>query len=106
MSQIGEELKEYIDQRDSAVEQRIKLWIFTAILANVLTLVPVIFFLGGIYADGRTAVKLLETQQSELAQRGIWMQDRERWELSVELWAEDKGFKPPRYKRGDRRDSN
>lgn len=106
MNAITDELKEYIDQRDNAVEARIKLWIFGAILANVLGMVPVIFFLGGIYADGRTAVELLEAQQAELTQRGVWMQDRERWEMSVEMWARDQGYEPPRYSRDPRRRGN
>ena len=100
MNSITEELKDYINQRDNAVEQRIKIWVVGSVLANLIALVPVIFFLGGIYADGRTAVKLLEEQQTELRQRGAWMQDRERWELAIEYWAQEQGFKPPKYKRG------
>ncbi len=92
-------IKEYIDQRDSAVEQKIKLWIISSVLAQMLTLCPVIFFLGGIYQNANASLQMLSDQQKELAQRGRWMQDRERWEMTMEAWAEAQGFKPPKYNR-------
>lgn len=98
---MNDDDKEFIRQLDLDVERRLKLWIISAVLAQVLTLMPVIFLLGGIYSDGRAAVKMLEQQQSELAQRGRWMQDRERWEMTMEAWAQSEGFKPPRYRRNE-----
>ena len=99
VAELTEELKEYIDQRDTAVEHRIKLWVFGSILTQIIALLPVIFFLGGIYSDGRSAVKMLEEQQNELRQRGTWMQDRERWEMTIEIWAKQNGYEPPRHGR-------
>lgn len=93
--------KEFIRQLDVDVERRLKLWIVSAVLAQVLTFLPVIFFLGGIYTDGRAAVQMLRDQRAELEQRGAWMQDRERWEMSIEVWAERNGYEPSRYKRGN-----
>jgi len=97
MSALSDELKDYINDRDKSVEQRVKFWVVGAALTNVLALLPVIFFLGGIYQNANASLDLLKEQQKELAQRGLWMQDRERFELAVELWAEPKGFKAPKY---------
>lgn len=102
LSEQIEELKEYIDQRDAAVEQRIKYWLISAVLAQVVALLPVIFFLGGIYNNANASLEILEDQQAELRQRGVWMQDRERWEQAVQTWAESEGFQPPRYQRTPR----
>lgn len=93
--------KIYIQEQDAQVAQRLKLWIISAALVNVIALfaflTPVIFYLGGIYKTSLDTVKLIERQQSTLDQRGEWMQDRERWELAIEIWAKSKGYQPPRY---------
>lgn len=99
VNDIAQDIKDYIDTRDTAVEQRIKYWLISAVLAQVIALAPVVFFLGGIYSNANASLKMLENQQVELSQRGVWMQDRERWEQAMQIWAEDQGFKPPRYKR-------
>lgn len=101
MSVLADEIKTYIDDRDTAVEQRVKYWVIGAVLAQVVALLPVIFFLGGIYQNANSSLELLKAQQRELAQRGSWMQDRERWEYAVEIWARPKGFEPPKYKRDE-----
>ncbi len=92
-------IKEYIDQRDSAVEQKIKLWIISSVLAQIITLCPIIFFLGGIYQSANASFELMKSTQVEMEARGRWMQDRERWEMAMESWAETNGFKPPKYNR-------
>ena len=93
--------KIYIQEQDAQVAQRLKLWIISTALVNVIALfaflMPVIFYLGGIYKTSLDTVKLIERQQSTLDQRGQWMQDRERWELAIEIWAKSKGYQPPRY---------
>lgn len=89
----------FIKQLDLDVERRIKFWIVSAVLAQVITLLPVIFFLGGIYSDGRVALNMLQEQQMELARRGNWIQDREKWEMAMENWATPKGFERPHYQR-------
>lgn len=91
--------KEFIKAEDNATEQRLKLWIFGAVMANVLAMVPVIFLLGGIFSDGRAALKMLENHEKELNVRNGWMQRREAFEMSMEIWARDKGYKPLRYNR-------
>lgn len=100
MSEL-EDLKAYIDERDRGVEQRIKLWIISAILSQVVCLIPMIFFLGGIYSDGRASVELLKEQKAELSDRGEWMKERERWEIIIETWARDEGFDPPMLRRNE-----
>jgi hypothetical protein len=93
---IGQDIKDYIDQRDSAVEERVKTWLIKAVLAQLVAFVPVIFFLGGIYSQNAAALKMLESHRAELADRGVWMDDREKWELSVEQQWGRKSFTPPR----------
>lgn len=96
---LTSEDKEFIKAEDNATEQRLKLWIFGAMMANVIAVIPIIFFLGGIYSDGRAAVQMLAKQEQELGSRSRWMQRREAFELSVEMWARDKGYEPLRYNR-------
>lgn len=97
MTNITDDLKEYIDQRDTAVEQRIKLWILGSILTQLLAMAPIVFFLGGIYSDGRAAVELLQNQDEEIAAIRTAQRERERWQLSIEIWAKSKGYEPPDF---------
>ena len=94
------DLKAFVVERDNAVETRMKLWVIGATLTQVLALVPVIFFLGGIYSKIDASLDLQNQQQTELNKRGEWMQERQRWEDSVEMWAVPKGYVPPRYRTG------
>lgn len=95
---IATDIKQYIDERDAMVEERVKGWLIRAVLAQLVTMLPVIFFLGGIYAQNAAALDLLKAQQSELAQSGRWMDERERWEQAVEQQWPGGVFQPPRYR--------
>ncbi len=98
MSAIAADIKDYIDERDSLVEERVKSWLTRAVLVQIVALLPVIFFLGGIYQQNGAALKILEQQQAELTRRGNWMSERERWEQAVEQqWPGRSAFNPPRY---------
>ncbi len=91
---MNEDIKNYIDQRDTVTEQRIKLWIMSSIIAQVLTLAPIIFFLGGIYQSANTSLELLKAQvvvSELLAKRVTLIEDREH---EMRSWAKTKGFRP------------
>jgi len=91
---MNEDIKDYIDQRDTLVEQKIKLWILSSVVAQVLALTPIIFFLGGIYQNANTSLDLLKSQKaiSDVALMRIRAtEDRER---EVRAWAKTKGFMP------------
>lgn len=91
---MNEDIKNYIDQRDTVVEQRIKLWILSSVIAQVLTLSPIIFFLGGIYQNANASLALLGSQKiisDDLARRVTLLEDRQR---ESRAWAKTKGFIP------------
>lgn len=53
---------------------------------QVVPLITIAFFIGGIYQNMNSSITLIQQQQSELTARGKWMEDRQRWELAVEIW--------------------
>jgi hypothetical protein len=80
-----ETLREYIDSRDSVVEQKIKLWIITSVLVNVVAILPVIFFLGGIYQNANASLELLKKDQSDIAETKRWQADMNIWRFEVDM---------------------
>jgi hypothetical protein len=80
-----ETLREYIDNRDSVVEQKIKLWIITSVLVNVLAVLPVIFFLGGIYQNANTSLELLKKDQIDIAETKRWQAEMNIWRFEVDM---------------------
>lgn len=91
-------LEQDIDSKIDAAVTRMKFWVISAVLTQVITFLPVIFFLGGIYTSNNQALELMQKQQTVLEKRGAWMNERERWEQGIEQWAGPQGFVPPRYK--------
>ena len=51
-----------------------------------------------VWPHGSIPLDILKKQQTELEKRGVWMNERERWEQGIEQWAAPKGFVPPRYR--------
>ena len=96
------DLHKQIDTKIDAAVTKMKFWVISAVLTQIAAMLPVIFFLGGIYSTNAAALDILEKQQSVLEQRGAWMNEREKWEQSVEGWAGPKGFVPPRYRSAGR----
>ena len=100
LSIIVKDFKDYVDVRDQHVETRVKYWVVAATLAQIVALIPIIFFLGGIYNNANASLDILKNQQAELVRRGNWMVDRQIWEDRVEQWAVPKGLHPPRSSNG------
>ena len=91
---MNEDIKSYIDQRDTVVEQKIKLWIMSSLIAQVMALAPIIFFLGGIYQNANSSLDLLKAQtvvSSDIMLRVRAIEERDR---EVRAWAKTKGFIP------------
>lgn len=94
--EFNQHVDKRIDERVDTAIAKLKLWLFGSLLANVACLLPIIFFLGGIYSTNSSALQNLEKQQAVIAARGDWMAERESWEQAVEIWAGPQGFRPPR----------
>lgn len=91
---MNEDIKQYIDQRDTVVEQKIKLWILSSVIAQVLTMIPVVFFLGGIYQNVNASLVLLNGQAATVnvtIERIKAIEERQR---EMRAWARTKGFMP------------
>lgn len=93
-SDIERDLQVQVD----ATVTKMKFWVVSAVLTQLVAMLPVIFFLGGIYSTNADALETIKKTQAVLEQRGAWMNERERWEQSMEQWAGPKGFQPPRYR--------
>lgn len=89
--------KTYVEMRDQILEGKIRGWLKNVAITNVVAVLPVIFFLGMIYAAIVGSIDKNGEQDDILQQRGEWMQDRETWERAIQAWAEEEGFTPPRY---------
>ena len=98
IEKLKKDLEHDIDTKIDSAVTRMKFWVISAVLTQVVALLPVIFFLGGIYNSNNQALDLMRKQQSMLEQRGVWMSERERWEQSIETWAEPKGYVRPQYR--------
>jgi hypothetical protein len=91
---MNEDIKQYIDQRDTVVEQKIKLWIMSSLIAQVMALAPIIFFLGGIYQNANSSLELLKIQKvgtDDLSRRVTQIEERQR---EARAWSKTKGFIP------------
>lgn len=90
-------LKEHVQIQDKLVEGRLKLWIMTAIVAQLVPLVTIAFFIGGIYNQMSATAKLAAEQTAEFKVARTNEEERRRWELAVELWAAKQSdpFSPP-----------
>ena len=98
LRQLEARIDAKIDSKIDAAVTKMKFWVISAVLTQIVAMSPVIFFLGGIYNTNNTALDLLRKQQSVIEKRGDWMNEREKWEQSMELWAGPKGYQPPRYR--------
>lgn len=95
---LKNDLERQVDTKIDAAVTKMKFWVISAVLTQILAMLPVIFFLGGIYSTNNAALAILEKQQAILEKRGAWMTERERVEQALEQWAEPKGYVPPRYR--------
>ena len=99
---LEERIDAKIDAKVDAAVVKMKFWVISAVMTQVVAMLPIIFFLGGIYNTNNTALEMLRKQQGLLEKRGEWMNQRDRWEQSIEQWAEPKGYQPPRYRESAR----
>lgn len=95
---VNEDIKSYIDQRDTLVEQKIKLWILSSVIAQIATLAvllgPMIFYLGGIYQNANRSIELLNSQTQYTSSMALRIQGIEDRQREVRAWAKTKGFVP------------
>lgn len=86
LEELETRLREHVAAQDKMLESRLKMWIMSAIILQIIPLVTIAFFIGGIYQNLNSSITLIQSQQQQLAANSRWMQDRRQWELSVELW--------------------
>ena len=98
IEQLKKELDHRIDSKIDAAVTKMKFWVISAVLTQIVAMLQVIFFLGGIYTTNTAALDSIRKLQAVLEQRGVWMSERERFEQAVEQWAVPKGYVPPRYR--------
>lgn len=91
---MNEDIKNYIDQRDTVTEQKIKLWILSSVIAQVMAMLPVIFFLGGIYQNANASLGILQTQKTATDLAAVRIQALEDRQREMRAWAKTKGFIP------------
>ncbi len=87
LAELEEHLKQFVHDQDKLLESRLKLWIMSAVIMQVVPLVAIAFFLGGIYQNLNSSMAVVQAQQTELVRQAKWMDKRERWEADIELWA-------------------
>ena len=86
LEELENRLNRHVETQDKLLESRLKLWIASAVIMQVVPLITIAFFIGGIYQNMNSSIALIQQQQNELTARGKWMEDRQRWELAVEIW--------------------
>lgn len=91
---MNEDIKNYIDQRDTVVEQKIKLWILSSVVAQIVALMPIIFFLGGIYQNANRSLEILNSQTEIASRMATRIQDIEERQREARAWMKSKGFIP------------
>lgn len=55
-------MREHIEAQDKLLEHRLKLWILYAVAAQIIPLLTIAFFIGGIYQTLTTSVITLQKQ--------------------------------------------
>lgn len=92
-------LEEEVDRRITHSETRIKFWVISGVLANLIVLIglgaPLVYYLGTMQAQATTAMTGLSQLTAEVEKRGSWMQEREMWEARVEAKLEAQGVAIP-----------
>lgn len=85
-----------VDRRIAASESRIKFWILSGVITNLLVAVgaaiPLVFYMGQISRDIAAAVASQEKTAISQAATDNWMRDRMVWEARVESILEGKGL--------------
>lgn len=91
--------EDYVDGAIRAVKQDMKVWMMGSILTSAVTLAlpmaGVVFYLGTMNSKLDTAFAVQTEQQAILANRGEWIERRERVEESLVAWARREGYEPP-----------
>lgn len=91
---MNDDMKSYIDQRDTVVEQKIKLWIMSSVLAQVFVFIPVIFLLGGIYSNANSSLAILKEEQATAVVVNNRLDAVEARQQELRAWAKTEGFRP------------
>lgn len=93
---LSQEDREFIQREDMALKMSLENRLTKVVLGQIVSALPVIFFLGGIYFEGKSAVELLKSQKNDVQTMQIWMHEREVATNRLEEWAIEEGYEPGR----------
>lgn len=83
----GDELERRISISMIQMKHEFRAWIFSTVLVNLIAIIPITFYIGGIYNQITDSIQIQKEMGAELNQRAKWMQNRERWEYAIETEA-------------------
>lgn len=89
---VDDATREYVIDKTSAIESRIKLWVIGGVCANLIPIIGVAYMLGGISQDFKQGVRQLGEQQLQMASDRTWRIKFEQRQMGVEQWAKTKGY--------------
>ena len=94
------EFGDEVDRRIEHSETRIKNWVATGVVANLVALfvmaIPLTYSLGQIQAKFDAVLVTSQDTAKRLKDMDTWRRDREVWETSVESYLATQGFRPIR----------
>lgn len=104
LKQLKDELQEHVQTQDLLLESKLKMWIMSAVVLQVVPLITIAFFIGGIYQSLSSSMSMVQQQQNDIRASRDWMQERAQWELSVEIWGAQQNppLRVPRATMSDR----
>lgn len=91
---LSQEDRDFIQREDQSLRLSLENRLTKVVLGQIISALPVIFFLGGIYFEGRSAVDMLREQKNDTAIVKIWMHERELASNRMEEWAVTEGYNP------------
>lgn len=83
-------LKEHVQIQDELVASRLKIWILGAIVVQVVPMLTIAFFMGGIYTNLNMTTNSMKRGLEQLQRREL---ERVRWEYAIEAWGREQ--RPP-----------
>ncbi len=87
LSELEDHIKQFVHDQDKLLESRLKIWIMTAVIMQVVPLVAIAFFLGGIWQNLNANILVIQSQQTQLEAQTKWNDHVERWQHDVGMWA-------------------
>lgn len=92
---VDEATREYVIDKTSAVESRIKLWVIGGVCANLIPAVAGAYFLGGINQNFNAAIVKVNDQAAKAEPDRRWKMRVQQQQFALEQWAKSRGYIAP-----------